>query len=131
MENELIAKLLADGGVAALAGNHVYPVSRPQGSALPAVTLATVSNVPVYTDQGEAGIAEARVQLDCWGATYASVKETARAVKAALSAFFGQVGDVTFQYILLDGERDLREGGSNAAEYLFRVQLDFRVWYEN
>lgn len=130
MEEALIAKLLADSGLSALAGTRVYPVSRPQGSALPAVTLATVSNVPLYTDQGEAGIAEARVQIDCWGTSYGSVKAVARSVKAALSAFFGTVEGVTFQNILLDGERDFRESGSNAAEYLFRVQLDFRIWYE-
>lgn len=131
MEEALIAKLLADGGVAALVGNRVFPVSRPQASALPALTLATMSNVPVYTDQGEAGIAEARVQIDCWGADYGSVKLTARAVKAALSAFFGTVEGVVFQYVLLDGERDGRETGSNAPEYQFRTQLDFRVWFEN
>lgn len=131
MEEALIAKLLADGGVAALVGTRVYPVARPQGSVFPAVTLATVSNVPVYTNDGESGIAEARVQIDCWGETYGSVKTAARAVIAALSAFFGTVDGTVFQYVLLDGERDSRESGSNAPEYLFRTQLDFRVWYKN
>jgi hypothetical protein len=131
MEEALIAKLLADGGVSGLVGTRVYPVARPQGSLLPAIVLATVSNVPVYTNDGEAGIAEARVQIDCWGATYGSVKAAARAVTASLSAFFGTVDDAVFQYVLLDGERDSRESGSNAPEYLFRTQLDFRVWYEN
>lgn len=131
MENAVIAKLLADSGLAALVDNRIYPVARPQGSMLPAITLQTVSNVPVYTNDGEAGIAEARVQIDCWGATYSSVKTVARAVTASLSAFFGTVDGVAFQNVLLDGERDSRESGSNAPEYLFRTQLDFRVWYEN
>ena len=131
MEDALIAKLLADSGVSALVSNRVYPVSRPQGTALPAISLGTVSNVPVYTNDGEAGIAESRVQVDCWGATYGSVKAVARAVTASLSAFFGAVDGRVFQYVLLDGERDSRESGSNAPEYLFRTQLDFRVLYEN
>jgi hypothetical protein len=130
MEEALIAKLLGDSGVSALAGNRIYPVARPQGSLLPAIVLATVSNVPVYTNDGEAGIAEARVQIDCWGATYGSVKAASRAVTASLSAFFGTVDGTVFQYVLLDGERDSRESGSNVAEYLFRTQLDFRVWYQ-
>jgi hypothetical protein len=29
---------------------------------------------------------------------------------------------------MLDDERDLRETGSNAAEYSFRTSLDFSVW---
>ena len=131
MEQALIAKLLADGGISALVGNRVFPISRDQASALPAVTFGTVSNVPIYTNDGEAGIAEARMQIDCWGASYPSAKLTAQAVKSALSAFFGTVEGVVFQYVLLDGERDSREGGSNAAEYQFRTQLDFRVFYEN
>ena len=131
MEGALIAKLLTDSGVSTLVNNRVYPVSRPQASALPAITLATVSNVPVYTNDGEAGIAEVRTQIDCWGSTYGSAKTVARAVKVSLSAFFGTAGGVAFQYVLLDGERDSREGGSNASEYLFRTQLDFRVWFVN
>lgn len=131
MEEALIAKLLADGGLAALVSNRIYPVARPQGSMLPSIAVAIVSNVPVYANDGEAGIAEARVQIDCWGATYGSVKMVARAVTASLSAFFGTVDGRVFQYVLLDAERDSRESGSNAPEYLFRTQLDFRVWYEN
>ena len=130
MEEALIAKLLADGGVAALAGTRVFPVARPQGSELPAITLSRVSGKPVYTDQGQSGIAEARAQLDCWGVSYDSAKSLARAVAASLSAFFGTVDAVTFQNVLLDLERDSRESGSNAPEYLYRVQLDFIVWYE-
>lgn len=130
MEEALIGKLLGDSGVAALAGSQIYPVSRPQGGPLPAVTLATVSNVPVYANDGEAGLAEARVQIDCWGETYSATKTLARAVKTSLSAFFGTVDGVVFQNVLLDGERDLRESGSNAPDYLFRTQLDFRVWYQ-
>lgn len=90
-----------------------------------------ISGAPVYTDQGESGLATARVEIDCWGATYTSAKQTARAVIAALSAFVGTAGSYTFQYVLLDAERDFSEAGSNAAEYLYRTNLDFIVWYDN
>jgi Protein of unknown function (DUF3168) len=131
MEEALIAKLLATSGVASLAQARVFPGRRPQGSALPAIVLNRISGAPIYTDQGESGLATARIQFDCWGTTFTSAKRTARAVIAALSAFFGTAGDYTFQYILLDAERDFSETGSNATEYLFRTTLDFIVWYEN
>lgn len=130
MEEGLIAKLLADGGVAALVSTRVFPGRRPQASPLPAIVLHTISGEPIYTDQGEAGLASARVQFDCWGETYASAKGVARAVKSALSAFVGQAGGVTFQNILVDAERDFSEGGSDAAEYLYRTNLDLIVWWE-
>jgi hypothetical protein len=43
MEEARIARLLTDGGVTAIAAACVYPGSRPQGTALPAVALARVS----------------------------------------------------------------------------------------
>jgi len=125
MEEGLIYLLLSSAGV----GNRVYPGTRPQASALPAIVLNTISSTPSYSDDGEDGIREDRVQIDCWGSTYASAKSVARAVTTALSAYRGTVDDVTFQYITLDLQHDFRESGSNAAEYLFRTSLDFLVTY--
>jgi hypothetical protein len=130
MEQAIIARLLADSGVATIAGTRVFPGSRPQASALPAVVFNVVSGAPVYTDDGEAGIAENRVQIDCWGETYTAAKQLAGAVKESLSAFVGEVAGVTFQNVLLITERDRRESGSNAPEYLFRTMLEFTVWHE-
>jgi Protein of unknown function (DUF3168) len=131
MEKGLTTKLLATSGVTALVSDRVYPGRRPQASPLPAITLSTISGGPVYTNDGETGLATARVQIDCWGSTWTSAKEVARAVTAALSAFFGESDGTTFQYVLLDSEREFSEGGSNNAEYLYRRDLDFTVWYEN
>lgn len=128
MEEGIIAKLLATSGVTALVSTRVYPGRRPQASALPAIDLGSISGAPVYSNDGETGLARARVEINCWGETYTSAKTLARAVKAALSAFFGEAGGVSFQYILLDTERDMSETGSNQAEYLYRTSLDFIVW---
>lgn len=129
MEEAVIAKLLATAGVAALVGTRIYPGSRPQASALPAVVMTVISKTPSYSDDGEDGIAEARVQLDCWGATYSSAKTLARAVTAALSAFGGTASGVVFHYIALDLEHDIQEPGSGAQSYPFRTSLDFLVTY--
>jgi hypothetical protein len=130
MEEAIIAKLLADSGVTAIVQARVFPVSRPQGTALPAVTVTRVSGGPEYADDGEAGLEEARIQIDCRADTYQAAKLLARAVTASLSAFQGTVGATTFQDIELDIERDLRESGTNAADYPFRISLDFIVWAE-
>ena len=137
MEEAIRARLLATAGLTALVSQRVYCGSRPQGGPLPDIIINRISGAPVYTDDGESGLASARLEIDCWGETYASAKTAARAVIASLSAFFGTVnGDgsppdfaVTFQNILLDAERDFREGGGNAPEYLFRTNLDFIIWH--
>jgi Protein of unknown function (DUF3168) len=131
MEEAIIDKLLASSGVTALVQTRVYPGTRAQGSALPAIVFNMISANPSYSDDGEDGISEARIQLDCWGASYSSAKKTARAVKAALSAFQGVVSGVNIRYIALDLEHDLREAGGDAADYPFRTSLDFLVVFDN
>lgn len=139
MEEAIIAYLLAGAGVTALADTRVFPGARPQQSSLPSVVLTRVDGAPLYADDGEAGLEDGRIQIDCWGRTYTDAKQLARAVVDRLSAFFGTVSlnvdtspapAVTFQYIMLDSERDFRESGSNAAEYLYRTSLDFTCWKE-
>jgi hypothetical protein len=127
MEEAVIARLLADSGVAAIVGTRVFPGSRPQGSALPAAVLNRISGGPLYADDGEVGLEQGRIQVDCWAETYTAAKTLARAVTAALSAFDSTVGTTTFEFIELENERDLRDGGSYAASYPFRTALDFVV----
>ena len=131
MEEALIAKLLTDSGVAALVGTRIHPGVRPQGTALPTIVFNMISANPSYSDDGEDGIAEARIQLDCWGATYTDAKKTARAVKTALSGFGGTVNSVRFRYIALDLEHDMQETGADAASYPFRTSLDFIIVFDN
>jgi hypothetical protein len=106
---------------------RVFPGSRPQGSALPAAVLNRISGGPLYADDGEVGLEQARIQIDCWAETYTAAKRLARAVTACLSAFEGTVGTTAFEFIELENERDLREGGSDSASYPFRTALDFIV----
>jgi hypothetical protein len=130
MEEGIITRLLADSGVIAKVGTRVFPGSRPQASALPSITLNKISGAPLYADDGETGLAESRLQIDCWATSYSDAKLTARAVIASLSAFVGVSGSTTYPLVMLDAERDLREPGLNQAEYLFRTSLDFIVWNE-
>jgi len=126
MEEALIAVLLADTALAALVGNSVFPVARPQGSTLPAIVLHRIGSAPLNADDGEVGLENARMQIDCWARTYTEAKHTAHAVMLRLSGFEGGAHGTVLQSI----ERDLREGGGNAAAYLFRASLDFIIWSE-
>jgi hypothetical protein len=130
LEEAMIAKLLATTAVTDLVSTRVYPGSVPQASTMPAIVVNRISGTPIYTDDGESGLQTARLELDCWGETYSSAKTVARAVIAALSGFVGTVDDVDVRNTLLDAERDFREGGGNAAKYLFRTNLDFIIWFE-
>jgi len=132
MEADFIALLLADPGVSGIVSDRVRPFAAPQDEVRPSITIQRVSGAPGYADDGEIGLNEARLQVDCWGNTYGAVKDLARFVQLATSA----VRDVTqgttfFVYIMLDNERDFRESGANAAEYLFRTSLDVIVLWSS
>ena|SRR5690625_790507 len=135
MEEAVIQRLLADAAVSAIAGDRIFPGRIPQGESRPVVVLQTINAMPYYADEGEVRYDESRVQLDCWAASYGQAKQLSRAVIASLSPVdlapgapvFTGTG-IEFQFIELNGARDLPESGSNAAEYFFRVSLDFTFW---
>lgn len=129
VEERITAKLLAATAVKALVSTRIFPVSRTQGSALPAVTLQRIDGAPLLADDGDSGLENPRLQIDCWGKSYTEAKTVARAVVAELNAFDGELSGVHIPLIELEAERDMpRESGANSSEYLFRTSLDFLVW---
>lgn len=128
VEADLISYMLTLTAITDLVSDRIQPVSRVQGDPLPGITVTRISGGPLYADDGEVGIADMRVQVDCWGAQYRDAKGLAEVVVEALSAVRDvEQGGTSFTYIMLDNEQDLREGGGNAPEYLFRTSLDFTI----
>lgn len=128
MEGALIDLIKTDPTIAAVVGDRVFPLRRAQGSAYPAIVVTRISGQPLYADDGEVGLQDARVQIDSVAQSYTAAKDLAQMVRRLLSAFSGVHQGITFSYIMLDEERDLAESGANAAEYPTRVALDCIVW---
>lgn len=121
MEEAFRALLLADAAVMAASGGRVNWGEHPQGQPTPYVVLTVISDAEAHTMRGPCGLSQGRVQVDCYAVTYGGAKTLSRAVRAALDGH----SDANFGGVFLDGSRDSREGGSNEAERLFRVSLDF------
>jgi hypothetical protein len=122
MEEAFRAALLASSGVTTL-----VPAARlnwgahPQGAAKPYVVMMVVSDAQGMTLTGPDGLSQGRVQVDCYAPTYTLAKQVSRAVRAVLHGYRGG----GFQLVEHVATRDSREGGTNEAERLFRVSLDF------
>jgi len=127
MQEDLRAVLAADATLTGLVGTRIYPGVRPQGSALPAVVFLMISSLPDYHLGGPSGLESERVQIDCYGATYAAAMEVAAAVKAKLSGFSGDQGSTSFRAIFVEGERDEFDGSTDNVTNIHRVSLDFMV----
>lgn len=78
--------LRASVAVQAIAGDRVYPLSRPQDIQVPAVTLQRVSVGPQNALGGFSGLDANRVQATCYATTYAEVRALAAACRTAANA---------------------------------------------
>lgn len=91
----------------------------PQGAALPGIVLNVIGNQDTAHLSDTDGLWRGRVQVDCYGLTYADAKRVARAVIDRLNGH----ADTNFRGVFLDAQRDDHETG--ATDRPFRVSLDF------
>jgi len=122
VEEELRTLLRSTSSVTSIVGQRIEWVAQPQGAALPAIVLNTVSGFDGIHMNGT-GPYEGRVQADCYGLTYTTAKTASRAVIEALNAYRGG-GFLFIQHV---STRDSREGSSNEAERPYRASLDFNI----
>lgn len=136
------ARLLAVSAVSDLIGGtgadaRIWPVKMPQRAqpVWPCLTYQIISGRPEYHIDSAAGVAEVRLQIDCWSAerpghaAYDEVRALAEAVRGALSAYTGSitVGAVTdvVQSCFLENRRTLYEDAAQT----HRESLDFLIGY--
>jgi hypothetical protein len=129
MEEALRSYLLAQSGVSSLITDRAYWNMRPQGAALPALVLAVVSPTPFYAMDGYSDLTQTRVQIDCFGVTYAQAKNLARAIRNLLNGKRFTHSSIQFEAFRA-GERDLSEAGTTEAERVHRVSLDFQLYHQ-
>ncbi|MEG8222418.1 DUF3168 domain-containing protein [Sphingomonas sp. HH69] len=124
MQKALRARLLAASPVAALVGSRIDWLERPQGAALPAITLQVVSGSLDQHMQGLQALQFARVQMDCWGDTYAQTKVL---IDAALAAILPRATaeNVYFRTASATQPRDL--GEQISTKFIHRKQTDLIV----
>jgi hypothetical protein len=130
MEEALRAHLLANAAVNTACGGRMYWSVRPQGSAYPSGVLTIISRIPERLFSGPAGLAAARVQVDCYADTYSQAKALYRAVKAVLNNLtFTNSGKRFWGFA--ENERDLTDAGATDAARIHRVSADFLIWHED
>lgn len=120
MQGALRARLLG----ATAAGSRVYWVDRPQGSALPAITLQVISGDRPQTYDGFQSSRQSRVQMDVWAETHAAGTAL---LEAAIGAVAPRVtaNGIQFDRTFFEGERDTSERLGTAN--IYRAGIDLLV----
>ena len=129
-QSALRARLVADAGVAALVSDHVpsgkaiFWINRPQSSALPAITLQTISEDRPQHMKGFDALYVSRVQMDCWATSYAQVQALK---EAAIAAVIGEhtANGFHFTRAFIDSIRDL--GERVETQFFHRASIDLII----
>lgn len=119
--------------LATVAGGRRYwvtaPAQLPDGSPLPTpyVVMYRIDGLVDYTITGPSGYVASRVQVDVYGDSYTSAKETAREVVTAVSGHRDHGSGESIQGIFVDSMRDTPAADAGEVTQLFRVSVDIIV----
>jgi Protein of unknown function (DUF3168) len=129
VEEALTALLNSAAPLTALVAGRINWGVKPQGKGVPFVVLQRISGLRDMKMSGPSGLVSSRVQADCYGLTYTSAKNVARAVRDRLSGYRGTVAGRIIQGVFLDSERDIFEP-AETPDKLFRTSMDFILWHD-
>lgn len=120
MKAALRARLLADATITGLVGTRIDWGLRPQGKALPAITLTLIPTPRAYHMGGAQVTQHYMVQIDCWALSYKAADDLRQAVIAELEPASGE-----FQGSFVLRDQDIPERVENAE--IHRASIDFRL----
>lgn len=120
-QGALRARLATAAPVVALVAQRIYWVDRPQLSALPAITLQTISELRDHHFSGLDGLDMSRVQIDVWSLTYVGAQQIKEAVLAVLLLENTSNG-IYFARSFIDTIRDL--GERVETQFIHRASID-------
>lgn len=124
LQAALIARLLDDAAVAALVARRGYWGIVPQNTAKPYFRMQVISDPRPQHLKGYDGSRGTRVQVDCFGATYAASVALAKAIIAAVAQPV-TIGTSRFGRTHAEGPRDL--GEDTTAGFVHRASIDLLV----
>jgi Protein of unknown function (DUF3168) len=86
IEKLLYALLSSTPSIAAITGPRIYPLVLPTDPTLPAISYSFIAGTssPTLTTKG---YKRYRIEINCWGTTYASAVALRSAVKDALDGY--------------------------------------------
>jgi hypothetical protein len=124
METDLRTRIMA---AAPAVGTRVYWGIRPQGSALPAIVMTTVSDERTQHMKGFNTYQAKRVQVDCYATTYAQATDLREAVIAGIVPAAEQ-GVTRFLRGFVNNSMSRGEDTTNG--YVHRQMIDLTIWHD-
>ena len=122
--------LAANSGVTALVSTRLYVQRVPQDGSFPCVQYNIIDIVPVKSKSKSGDSDFSRVQINCYGKSYAVSTELADAVRTALEAYSGTINTIKVSYIeLLTVSEAVDDNSEN--DSIYDTMLEFMMYYRN
>lgn len=131
MEEGLVEYLKADATLASLLGGRIYPGAAPKSATGVRVVYNRLSTGRLLVLDGPSGLPTARMQLDTWGPSAASVRAVVRRLLVLLNGTTGEWGDYYVSCSQVEEQQtdhERPEDASDRGEY--RETLDVLVSYD-
>jgi hypothetical protein len=108
LTNGIVAYLLAQADITAIAGNSIQPIPAPvEMSDYPAIVYQVASDMPSTSGPRPDGVRAARIVFNCFApygsGGYLIARSLAQAVEAAFIAIWEAIEEEETQYLLPDG----------------------------
>jgi len=124
LEKGLYSKLIGNSPKT-LADVRVYPRT-PQEPTYPLIRYQRITTLRQQALDGNVGVTEATIQLDCMAQSYSQAKTLADSVRVILHGFSGSWGTLTARNVMLDTENDFSEQDGDKVTHW--VSHRYRIW---
>lgn len=125
LEADLRSWLLMQPEITARIGTRCYPMRLPQDVVFPALTYQAISGSSPVSHEGGTGIAQKRIQFDCWGERYDDALALAGALRTALSGVLTSMGGTPSVAGRIVNDLDVSEPEPS----LWRRMIETALWY--
>jgi hypothetical protein len=129
----IVQVLLSTPDVIAICGNRIFPDRIPDGSDFPSVVIQKIGGTGEYTNDGDAGIEDSRLQIDSYSAAGSAAAVALKtAIRKRLSGLHnwrqsGAPCAIESCFVINDASGPALET-ERAGPRLWRRMLEVRVW---
>lgn len=129
MKADLLTRIAALPGVAAIAGDNVAWHERRRRDGYDAIVLSEISRDRGYSHEGATGQSVMRVQIDCYSEKDVSAEAMAEAVIAGVEPA-ATAGATAFGQSFVDTVRTLPPEDLPGGIRVHRTLIEMSVWYQ-
>lgn len=130
IEEAIRAHALLDPGIVALINDRWHTVDLPERTALPAVTVQQISNVPEHSHAGHSGLEHSRFQFTLWSDCHLKALRLAFAIERRFDAYRGRMGGDDGIEVGRCAKVNRVNLGREAGQKIYRTAIDFRISHE-